>query len=78
MHMIGGGWFLGMHLLWWLFWMLLIVGFASLFTPEPRRSSRRRDTPLEILQRRFAARQISHQDYERRRAVLERDRAVEE
>jgi len=78
MDMLNGGWFLGMHLLWWLFWVLVIVGFVSLFTPVPKQQARRRDTPLDVLQRRFAAGQITREDYEQRRAVLERDAAPEQ
>ena len=67
-----GWWFLGMHVFWWLFWLVLILAFTSLFTPVPRQQSRR-ETPLELLQRRYAAGEISSQEYEERRAVLLRD-----
>lgn len=72
---MGGGWFLGMHLLWWLFWVVLIVAFVSLFTPVPKQEAKRRDTPLDILQRRYAAGEISTEEYEQRRAGLARDAA---
>ena len=68
-----GGWFLGMHLLWWLFWVVVIVAFVSLFTPVPKQEAKRRDTPLDILQRRYAAGEISTEEYEQRRAGLGRD-----
>ena len=70
---MGSGWFLGMHLLWWLFWVVVIVAFASLFTPVPKQEAKRRDTPLDILQRRYAAGEISTEEYEQRRAGLARD-----
>jgi putative membrane protein len=66
-----GGYFWGMHLFWWLFWVLSIMALFSLFTPEPR--GRRRTTPLELLQRRFAAGEITDKEYEERKAKLERD-----
>ena len=69
------GWFLGMHLLWWLFWILLIIGFVSLFTPMPKREAKQRATPLDLLQRRYVAGEISTEEYEQRRAVLARDAA---
>ena len=72
---MGDGWFLGMHLLWWLFWILLIIGFVSLFTPMPKREANQRATPLDLLQRRYAAGEISTEEYEQRRAVLARDAA---
>ena len=66
-----GWWFFGMHGLWWLFWIALLVVFFSLLTPLPRSEARRRrQTPLEILQRRYAAGEISTQEYEERKANL--------
>lgn len=69
-----GGWFWGMHVLWWLFWIGLIVAFFSLLTPVPRR--RTRETPLQILQRRFAAGEIAEKEYEERKRTLERDASL--
>ena len=67
------GWF-GMHMLWWLFWILLLTSFFSFVTPVPRKKARlNRLTPLDILQRRFAAGEITTEDYEERKARLERD-----
>jgi putative membrane protein len=67
-----GEWgFLGMHVLWWLFWIALIVVFFALIEPLPR--GRRRDTPLELLQRRYAAGEITEKEYEERKRTLERD-----
>ncbi len=66
------GWgFMGMHVLWWLFWIVLIVVAFFFFTPVPR--SRPRETPLELLQKRYAAGEISSEEYEERKARLERD-----
>ncbi len=66
-----GEWdFLGMHVLWWLFWIVLIV---VAFTSGPDRIVRRRDTPLELLQRRYAAGEITEKEYEERKRTLERD-----
>ena len=69
------GWgFFGMHALWWLFWVVMLVVFFSLLTPVPRNEARRqRQTPLEILQRRYAAGEISTQEYEERKAKLQAD-----
>jgi putative membrane protein len=68
-----GDWgFWGMHLFWWLFWIVLLVAFFSLLTPVPRR--RARETPLEVLQRRYAAGEISTEEYEKRKTTLTKDR----
>lgn len=73
MHVFDGWWFLGMHAFWWLFWIGIIVGFAWLFTPVSKEQARRRDTPLDLLQRRYAAGEIATEEYEQRRALLARD-----
>jgi len=77
--MFHDGWgFFGMHALWWLFWIVLLVGFFSLLTPIPRGEARQlRQTPLEILQRRYAAGEISTQEYDERKAKLELDSAAQ-
>jgi putative membrane protein len=75
MHAINGWGFLGMHLYWWMFWVLIIVGFTSLFTPVPRQQAKQRGTALDLLQRRYATGAISTEEYEQRRAVLTRDAA---
>ena len=68
----GSWWFFGMHAFWWLFWIALIVLFFSLITPVPKRQVRTRGTPLDILQRRFGAGEISAEEYEQRKAILTR------
>jgi putative membrane protein len=71
MHFFDGGWFFGMHLFWWLFWIVLIVALFGLFEPVPRKKAR--GTPLQILQRRYAAGEVSTQEYEERKKRLEQD-----
>lgn len=66
-------WFFGMHFFWWLFWIGLIVAFALTLTPVPKRGATSGAWALEILRRRYAAGQISTDEYEKRKAVLERD-----
>jgi putative membrane protein len=64
-----GEWgFWGMHAFWWLFWIVVIVVLFSPITPVSR--GRRRETPLEVLQRRYAAGEISTEEYEERKAKL--------
>ena len=71
MHFYGGGSFWGMHFLWWLFWIAIIATFFSLVRPVPRREVR--ETPLEILKRRYAAGEITSVEYDERKTRLERD-----
>lgn len=70
--------FFGMYWLWWLFWVAAIVLVFGFARPVPRRTYRlyRDETPLGRLQRRYAAGEMSTQEYEERRAVLERDREL--
>ena len=65
--------FFGMHLFWWAFWILLIVGLWATVTPVPKSQMRSGERALDILRRRYAAGQFSTEEYERRKAVLERD-----
>lgn len=69
--------FFGMSYLWWLVWIVLIVAFFTTVTPVSRREARRsRLSPLDILQRRYAAGELSTAEYEERKAVLLRDREL--
>lgn len=65
--------FFGMHLFWWAFWILLIAGLWATVTPVPKSQMRSGERALDILRRRYAAGQFSTEEYERRKAVLERD-----
>ena len=62
--------FWGMHFFWWMFWIATIVLLFSPITPVS--PGRRRQTPLEVLQRRYAAGEVATADYEERKANLER------
>ncbi len=68
----GQGWMFGMHFLWWIFWILLIVVLAVLlFRRQPAApSGSSQPTPLAILERRYAAGEISTEEFEERRARL--------
>jgi putative membrane protein len=74
-------WFLGMHLLWWAFWVVALVLFFAMLIPVPRSSWREyrmrdpspRETAFDVLQRRYAAGELTAVEYEERRRLLERD-----
>ncbi len=69
--------FMGMHIFWWFFWVIAMLIFFSWLVPV-RRSTwheyQQRESPLEVLQRRYASGEMTTPEYEERRAVLERDR----
>ena len=65
--------FWGMNFIWWFFWLALVAVFFTLAVPVPRRRVRLYDHPLSILRRRYAAGEISTDEYEERRTRLIRD-----
>lgn len=70
-----GGYFMGgMHWIWWLFWLALIgtIVFYGWGRPDDRRRGPR-ESPHEVLKRRLANGDISAQEYEQRKALLDRD-----
>ena len=70
-----GGFFMGgMHFLWWIFWLVLIgviVFYVWGRTGEQRRQPR--ESPHEVLLRRLASGEITPDQYEERKALLDRD-----
>jgi putative membrane protein len=67
--------FFGMHFFWWAFWVLLIVTFFSWVTPVRRTRVQMYSAadPLGILQRRYAAGQLTTAEYEDRKARIVQD-----
>lgn len=63
----------GMAWFWWLFWVIAIIGFTAFLVPVPRGRVQDLDDPLRILARRYAAGELTHEEYEERRMRLERD-----
>lgn len=78
MHMFNdGGYYMGgMHGLWWITWVVLI-GLLVLYVWRRPDAQRRppSETPLEVLQRRLASGEVSPEEYENRKALLDRDGA---
>jgi putative membrane protein len=72
----GGGMFIGMHWLWWLFWIgtlaviLWAVARASADRSESHRSTLERQAAEDTLRQRFAAGEIDEEEYRRRMQVL--------
>ncbi|MDO8778022.1 MAG: SHOCT domain-containing protein [Burkholderiaceae bacterium] len=66
---------MGMHALWWIFWIVLVIALVSFWgwgTYRERRGQPR-ETPHEVLRRRLANGEISTEEYTQRKAVLDRD-----
>jgi putative membrane protein len=70
--------FWGMHGYWWFFWIFLWILFFSFMMPVRRTTYRQMQSPLQLLQRRYAAGEITSEEYEERRTKLLRDANVNE
>ena len=68
------GQYFGMHFFWWMFWVVLIIMFFGWTVPVPRRMVRMyREDALGILQRRYAAGEITTEEYEERKSRIQKD-----
>ena len=69
MNMYNGYYFGGMNLIWWIIWMGLL--FWIFLTPWGVPGERRqKDSPLDILQKRFASGEITKEQYLENRKIL--------
>jgi len=71
--MFYNNYFWGMHAYWWFFWVFLWILFFSFLMPVRRASYQVMQSPLQLLQKRYAAGEITKEEYEERRSVLMRD-----
>jgi putative membrane protein len=70
--MLYDNYYWGMNFVWWFVWVVILIWiFASPYDIPGQR--RRKDTPLDILQKRFAMGQITNTEYQERKKVLEFD-----
>jgi len=71
-----GGMFVGMHWLWWFFWVLtlLVIGWAFVRSAADRSEAHRdvlhREAAEDTLRQRFAAGEIDEEQYTQRMKVL--------
>lgn len=63
-----GYYFWGMHIIWWIIWILFILWVFV--TPFFYGHVRNRDTDYDILRKRFAAGEITKEEYEERKRIL--------
>lgn len=64
----------GMHWGWWIFWVIFILIVVWLISgTRAKIAAPLKETPLEILKRRYAAGDISTEEYEERKARLEKE-----
>ena len=70
--MMDGNYFVGMHLFWWLLWIIFIFIIFGWFRPVPK-AMIRRDSPFDILNRRLATGEITTEEYQEKKKILEDD-----
>lgn len=66
----------GMHAYWWFFWILIWVVYFSFFSSMRRTTYRQMQSPLQMLQQRYAVGEITSEEYDERRAILVRDNKI--
>jgi putative membrane protein len=60
-----------MHWIWWMLWIIFL--FWVFLTPWDIPGQRKRkDSPLNILKKRYAAGEINTQEYEERKKVIDK------
>ena len=73
---VGTGWMIGMSVMMAVFWGAIILGIVWLVRgvvrggPAPAEATARRESAMEILERRFAEGAITLEDYRARREIL--------
>lgn len=60
----------GMALIWWAVWIIMIIWiFATPYNIPGQR--RKKDTPLDILKKRFANGEIAQKEYYEKKSIIE-------
>ncbi|RAJ22603.1 putative membrane protein [Pedobacter cryoconitis] len=64
--------FFGMDIIWWFIWLIMLVWIFLVPYDIPGQRNKK-ERPLDILQKRFARGAIDLKEYQRNKAVLEKD-----
>jgi putative membrane protein len=62
----------GMHFFWWIIWLIMLFWIFAVPYDIPFQK-RKRDSPLDILQKRLASGQITNKEYDEKRIILEKE-----
>ena len=66
------GHFGGMHLIWWIIWIILLAWIFFIPADIPYQKTKK-DSPLDILKNRFAKGEISKEEFEESKKILKSD-----
>lgn len=64
--------FWGMHLIWWFIWFVFIIWIFATPYDIPGQKSKK-DSPLDILKKRYAAGTIDTEEYNERKKHIQND-----
>lgn len=68
---------MGMHAQWWFFWIAVVIAVVIALVLRDRGGSSApqepHETPYEVLRRRLANGDISAEEYEKRKVILDQD-----
>jgi len=64
--------FFGMHLIWWVLWFIFLVWIFAIPYDIPGQRNKK-DSPLDILRKRFASGQITKEEYSESKKILENE-----
>jgi putative membrane protein len=64
--------FWGMHLIWWIVWLILLFWIFAIPYNIPGQRIKK-ESPLDILKRRFASGQIKTEEYQEMKKILGND-----
>jgi len=64
----------GMHLMWWVVWLILLFWIFALPYDIPYQRQKK-DSALDILQRRFASGEITNEEYQEKKEIIKKDLA---
>ena len=59
----------GMHFVWWIIWLILLIWIFIVPADIPYQKSKK-ENPLDILKKRFAQGEISKEEFEESKKVL--------
>ncbi len=62
--------FWGMHLLWWIVWGIILFWIFAIPYDIPGQRTRK-ETPLDILKKRFATGEINKEEFQEKKIILE-------